>query len=46
MNHVLVCAMLQSSLHLQFESIPLDIIDDRSQQRVVLGKEMESQMGT
>lgn len=43
MNHVLLCVMLQGGLRLQFGSIPLDVRDNKNQQRVLLAKEKEAQ---
>lgn len=43
MNHVLLCVMLQGGLRLRFGSIPLDVMDNKYQQRVLLAKEREAQ---
>lgn len=46
MNHVPLCAMLQGALHLQFGSIPSDVMDHKNQQRVLLAKKKDAQMFT
>lgn len=43
MNHVLLCVMLHGGLRLQFGSIPLDVMDNSHQQRVLLAKEKKAQ---
>ena len=42
MNHVLLCAMLQGALRLQFGSIPSDVMGHKDQQRVLLTKKKEA----
>lgn len=44
MNHVLLRAVLQGGLRLQFGLIPLDAMDTKNQQRVLLAKEKDIQM--